>query len=103
VFDITPDKVVVVLVVALFVLGPSRLADFSRGVARARTELRRLTTALPPETRKAIRDPRGALIDALTGPRQLMEETAEACRQAGRAVIEEPGATQRGPRSQPGW
>jgi Sec-independent protein translocase protein TatA len=68
VFDISPDKVLVVLVVASMVLGPSRLQHAARGLARARRELRRITSDLDPGTQKLIRNPRAALVDALAEP-----------------------------------
>lgn len=81
-FDISPDKLVVVLVIALVVLGPSRLAEAARAVGRLRAQLRQLTSGLPPEAAKVIRDPHGALWDALAAPRQTMAEAADAVRQS---------------------
>jgi Sec-independent protein translocase protein TatA len=68
VFDISPDKLVVLLVLASVVLGPSRLQDAARGLARARNELRRLTSGLDPGTQKLLRNPGAAVVEALAEP-----------------------------------
>jgi Sec-independent protein translocase protein TatA len=68
VFDISPDKLLVVLVLASVVLGPGRLHEVARGLARARNELRRLTSGLDPGTQKLLRDPGAAVVEALAEP-----------------------------------
>jgi Sec-independent protein translocase protein TatA len=68
VFDISPDKLLVVLVLASVVLGPSRLQDAARGLARARNQLRRLTSGLDPATQRLLRDPGAAVSEALAEP-----------------------------------
>jgi Sec-independent protein translocase protein TatA len=68
VFDISPEKILVVLVAASLVLGPSRLRDAGRGLARARRELRRLTGALDPGTQRLLRHPGAALVQTLVEP-----------------------------------
>ena len=96
--DISPDKVLIVLVIALLVLGPSRLVEVAHGLGRARAQLRRLTSGLPPQTTKMIRDPRGALIDALVEPRQVIADAAEMSRQAMNDAAGGLGSTEsRGP------
>jgi Sec-independent protein translocase protein TatA len=72
VFDLSPDKLFVVLVIALMVLGPDRLPDVARTMARARNEIRRITSGLGPETAQALRDPRRTLIDALGQPDKVL-------------------------------
>ncbi len=67
-FDISPDKLVVVLVLASVVLGPGRLQDAARSLARARNELRRLTSGLDPGAQKLLRNPGAAVVEALTEP-----------------------------------
>ena len=65
-FDISPDKLLVVLVVGSLVLGPQRLHHAARSLARARHELRRVTGGLDPATQKLLRSPKTALLDALS-------------------------------------
>ncbi|MCL2394563.1 MAG: twin-arginine translocase TatA/TatE family subunit [Acidimicrobiaceae bacterium] len=81
-FDISPEKIVIVLIIALVVLGPGRLSDSARALGRARAQLRAWTAALPPDTANLVRNPRGALLDVLAEPRQVMADTAEAARQS---------------------
>jgi Sec-independent protein translocase protein TatA len=81
-FDISPEKLVVFLVIALVVLGPGRLSEAARALGRLRAQLRQLTSALPPETVKVIRDPRSALLDAIAEPRQTIADAADAVRQS---------------------
>jgi Sec-independent protein translocase protein TatA len=81
-FDLSAEKIVVVLVVALVVLGPGRLAEAARALGRARAQLRQLTSGLPPETANLVRNPRQAIFDALDEPRQAMADTAAAARES---------------------
>jgi len=74
--DLSPDKIIVFLVIAYVVLGPGRLGEAARGLGRAREQLRKFTSELPPETEKLIRNPRGALLDVLGEPRRAMEDAA---------------------------
>jgi Sec-independent protein translocase protein TatA len=68
--DISPEKLLVVVVVALAVLGPEGVPRLARGLGKARAEIRRLTADVPPDALQAITNPRGALLDAVAGPRQ---------------------------------
>jgi sec-independent protein translocase protein TatA len=52
--SIGPGEVLVVLVIALIVLGPSRLPDAARSMGRAFRELRRMTTGFQEEIRDAF-------------------------------------------------
>lgn len=47
----------VVLVVALIVLGPTRLPDAARSLGRAVSELRRVSSGLQAEVRDALSEP----------------------------------------------
>ena len=75
--DISPEKIFVLLVVAMLVLGPSRLGEVARGLGKARAHLRQLSSSLPPEAVKVIRDPRSLLDDALEEPRQMIDKLGE--------------------------
>ena len=90
--DISPDKILVVLVIALLVLGPSRLLEVAHGLGRARAQLRRLTSGLPPQAARIIRDPRGAVIDALVEPRQVIADAVDMSRQAMSGALDGPGS-----------
>lgn len=74
-FDISPDKVVVLLLAASLVLGPGRLQEAARSLARARKELRRLTSGLDPGTQKLLRNPGAAIVDTLAEPFHVDEQS----------------------------
>jgi Sec-independent protein translocase protein TatA len=73
--DLSPEKLMVVLAVAMAVLGPQSIPKVARGLGRARAEIRRLTAEVPPDALNALTNPRGALLDAVSGPRQMVAET----------------------------
>lgn len=81
-FDLSAEKILVILVIALVVLGPGRLAESARGLGRARAQLRKWSAALPPEGAKLIRNPRGALLGVLAEPRQAVGDAAESLRRS---------------------
>lgn len=87
--DIGPDKIVVVLIFALVVLGPARLVETARALGRARARLRQFSSGLSPETARVIRDPRRALLDALAEPRRAMADVAEAANECVAPVGDE--------------
>jgi Sec-independent protein translocase protein TatA len=72
VLDLSPEKLLVIMAVALAVIGPEGLPRMARGLARARAEIRRLTADVPPDALQALANPRGALLDAVSGPRQAI-------------------------------
>ena len=74
VLDISPEKLLVVITIALAVLGPEGIPRVARGLAKARTEIRRLTADVPPDALQVLTNPRGALLDAVSGPRQAVSE-----------------------------
>ena len=80
--DIGPEKLIVVLAVAMAVLGPQGIPKVARGLGRARAEIRRLTADVPPDALNALTNPRGALLDAVSGPREMIAETVSAPRLA---------------------
>ncbi len=55
--SIGPAEILVVLVVALLVLGPSRLPDAARSVGRAIGEVRRYSSGFQSDLRDAFSDP----------------------------------------------
>jgi hypothetical protein len=80
--DLSPEKLMVVLAVAMAVLGPQGIPKVARGLGRARAEIRRLTADVPPDTLNALTNPRGALLDAVSGPREMVAEAVSAPRLA---------------------
>jgi Tat protein translocase TatB subunit len=54
---IGPEKIIVVLVIALVVLGPERLPQVARQAGRAYREFRRVTSGLEAEVRGALQEP----------------------------------------------
>ncbi len=56
-FNIGPAELLVVLVIALLVLGPSKLPDAARQVGRALGEMRKLSSGFQAEMRDALKEP----------------------------------------------
>jgi sec-independent protein translocase protein TatB len=54
---IGPEKIILVLVIALLVLGPERLPQVARQAGRAYHEFRRVTSGLEAEVREKIHEP----------------------------------------------
>ena len=54
---IGPEKIIVVLVIALIVLGPERLPQVARQAGRAYREFRRVTSGLEAEVRDVFHEP----------------------------------------------
>jgi sec-independent protein translocase protein TatB len=50
-------EIIMVLLVALIVLGPTKLPDAARQLGKAVTELRRISSGFQRELREAIQDP----------------------------------------------
>lgn len=56
-FNIGPAEVMVVLLIALLVLGPTKLPDAARQVGRALGQLRSLSAGFQAEMRDALKEP----------------------------------------------
>jgi sec-independent protein translocase protein TatA len=54
--SIGPAEILVVLVIALIVLGPSRLPDAARSLGKALSEFKRMSSGLQSEVRDAFSD-----------------------------------------------
>jgi Tat protein translocase TatB subunit len=65
VFNVGPEKLVLLLFIALVVLGPKRLPDAARAVGRAVGELRRVSGHIQEEVHGALSDPKDALSAAV--------------------------------------
>jgi Tat protein translocase TatB subunit len=55
--SIGPAEIIVVLIIGLIVLGPSRLPDAARQVGKAMSEFRKVTSGLQAEVRDAFTEP----------------------------------------------
>jgi sec-independent protein translocase protein TatB len=66
VFNLSGEKLAVVLLVALVVLGPDKLPEFVRTVGRLYGELRRMTAGFQSELRDALDEPMQSLRDTAT-------------------------------------
>jgi len=65
-------EIIVVLLVALIVLGPTKLPDAARQIGKAVTELRRVSGSFQRELREAIHDP---IVEAEARARGAVEST----------------------------
>ena len=65
-------EIIVVLLVALIVLGPTKLPDAARQIGKAVTELRRISGGFQRELREAIHDP---IVEAEARARGAVEST----------------------------
>lgn len=68
-FNVGPEKLVLLFVIALIVLGPSKLPDAARTLGKAVAEFRRITGSLQSEVREALNDPKDALAAAVADVR----------------------------------
>ena len=60
-FNVGPEKLLLLFIIALIVLGPSKLPDAARTLGRALGEFRRVSGRLQNEVRDALADPKDAL------------------------------------------
>jgi sec-independent protein translocase protein TatB len=65
VFDLSPEKIIFLGLIAMLVLGPQRLPEFARKAGKTLADLRRLSAGLQEEVRGALVEPRQALGDAV--------------------------------------
>jgi Sec-independent protein translocase protein TatA len=91
------DKLATLFVIAMLVLGPKRLPEATRALARGLGEFRKYRSALTGELKDFVAEPLGQisafqkeLRDATVGPRSAIEESLREgiSRDAGRSVIE---------------
>lgn len=64
--DLSPDKLLMLAVVALVVLGPNRLPGAARTLGRFIGQIRAMSSSLQDEVRDALHDPHDAFSSALT-------------------------------------
>ncbi len=73
-FNVGPEKLLLLLVIALIVLGPSKLPDAARQLGKALGEFRRVSGRLQTEVRDALADPKDALSAAVSDLRKEFPE-----------------------------
>lgn len=76
--SIGPAEIIVVLIIGLIVLGPSRLPDAAKQVGKAMAEFRRVTGGIQAEVRDAFTDPVVSTPPPPTSPAVANEIAAQA-------------------------
>lgn len=64
-FDLSPEKLLVILIIALIVLGPERLPKAARSLGKVLAQARAATAGMQDEVRDAIAEPRRVLDDTM--------------------------------------
>lgn len=67
-----PAEILVILVVALIVLGPSKLPEAARSIGKAMAEFRRITAGFESEVREALAEPASSTAPS-PGPPAVIE------------------------------
>lgn len=93
--DLSPDKLLMLAVVALVVLGPNRLPGAARTLGRFFGQMRAMSSSLQTEVRQALNEPEDAFTSALAEFRP-----SEVRRNVRRAVTDT--LSPFGPASSPG-
>ena len=65
-FDLSPEKIILVGMIALVVLGPNRLPQAARSMGRMMAQLRRMSSSFQAEVRDAMAEPTDA-VNAVVG------------------------------------
>ena len=65
-FDLSPDKILMLGILALVVLGPNRLPEAARTAGRMLGQLRRMSAGFQSEVREALAEPAEALSSVVT-------------------------------------
>jgi TatA/E family protein of Tat protein translocase len=73
--DISPEKLLVLFVIAVLVLGPDRLPQAARTLGRGLGELRRHTSAFQSELRDVLAEPR-AIVEAAAHEAEMRGQLA---------------------------
>jgi sec-independent protein translocase protein TatB len=80
VFDLSPDKILVLGILALVVLGPKRLPEAARSAGRFLSQLRHMSASFQSEMRDAMGDPTQGFSSVITELRPA--EVRRSVRQA---------------------
>jgi sec-independent protein translocase protein TatB len=96
VFDLSPEKILLVGLIALVVLGPNRLPQAARSLGRFVGQLRAMSASFQTEVRDAIGEPTDALSASVAGlrPGEIRRSVRDAVTST---LAPPPGATQNGP------
>jgi sec-independent protein translocase protein TatB len=70
--DLSPEKLMVLLAVGLMVLGPNRLPEAARTVARGLTRARQLTATVADPIRSNLAEPNRVMNEAVAELRDAM-------------------------------
>lgn len=78
--DLSPDKLLMLAVVALVVLGPNRLPGAARTLGRLLGQMRAMSSSFQSEVREALHDPEDALTSAISDfrPSQVRRNVRQA-------------------------
>ena len=92
--NLSPEKMLVIAVLALLVLGPNRLPTAARSAGRALAQLRRLSADMQSELRGALAEPEAALHHAVDefGIRDLRSAVRNPVRSIAAAALVAPVA-----------
>jgi sec-independent protein translocase protein TatB len=89
VLDLSPEKLLVLAVIALMVLGPNRLPAAARSLGRLLGQLRAMSASLQTEVRDVLHEPHEALTNALDELRPVTElRPGGLSRSVRRAVVD---------------
>jgi sec-independent protein translocase protein TatB len=93
VFDLSPEKVILLGIIALVVLGPHRLPQAARSAGQFVGNLRRMTSSLHSEVRDAIGEPMDAFTSAMGDlhPRSVSNGVRRAFTQSPTEAVPPPG------------
>lgn len=91
-------EILVILMIALLVLGPSRLPGAGRQIGRALAEFRRMSSGVQEDLREAmnvegVRETVNQVRDALDVPRAIRNEVASAISSVGTTAVGTLGST----------
>jgi Tat protein translocase TatB subunit len=70
VFNVGPEKLILLFVIALIVLGPDKLPEAARTMGKVIAEFRRISGSLQSEVKEALSDPKDALTSAVADMRE---------------------------------
>lgn len=86
--DLSPEKLLMLAVVALVVLGPERLPAAARALGRFMGQLRSMSSSFQSEVREALHDPHDALAGAFNEIRPSDFRPGEVRRSVRKAVVD---------------